>query len=150
MLTCLSLGFEASTGQCPTARSTAPASAPAIYETLRHVRPRPDDDISPRWAAVPLGSRRNQGKLPLWIVLAVAAVMVTALFATLSTLLTLHSAEVRDGILALHQGHPPVVIERTQPVLRPYEPPASTQMQRLEAALNEELETGQIELVRHQ
>ena len=148
MLTCLSLGFEGQYRTMPNGQVESARIRTAIYETLRHVQPRPDDDLSPHWAAVPLGNHRNQGKLPLWIVLAVATVMVTALFATLSTLLTGQSATVRDDILALHQGHPQIVIERTQPVLQPYEPPLSTQMQRLGTALAEELETGQIELGR--
>ncbi|UWQ81747.1 type IVB secretion system protein IcmH/DotU (plasmid) [Leisingera sp. S132] len=146
MLTCLSLGFEGQYRTMPNGTVESARIRTAIYETLRRVQPRPDDDISPRWSAVPLGTRRNQGKLPLWVALSVSAVMVMALFATLSTLLTRQSAEVRDGILALHQGQPGIVIERTQPVVRPYEPPPSTQMQRLTGALEGELETGQIEL----
>jgi len=148
MLTCLSLGFEGQYRAMPNGAVESARIRNAIYETLRRVQPRPDDDISPRWSAVPMGGRRNQGKLPLWIALSLSAVVVTGLFATLSTVLTQQSAEVRDGILALHRGQPSIAIERTQPVVRPYEAPPSTQMERLSAALESELETGQIELDR--
>ncbi|WP_305037468.1 type IVB secretion system protein IcmH/DotU [Epibacterium sp. Ofav1-8] len=148
MLTCLSLGFEGQYRAMPNGAVDCARIRTAIYETLRRVQPRPDDDISPRWSAVPMGGRRNQGKLPLWIVLSLGAVMVTGMFATLSTVLTQQSTQVRDGILALHRGQPSIAIERTQPVVRPYEPPPSTQMERLTGALQDELETGQIELDR--
>jgi type VI secretion system protein ImpK len=148
MLTCLSLGFEGQYRAMPNGAVESARIRNAIYETLRRVQPRPDDDISPRWSAVPMGGRRNQGKLPLWIALSLSAVVVTGLFATLSTVLTQQSADVRDGILALHRGQPSIAIERTQPVVRPYEAPPSTQMERLSTALESELETGQIELDR--
>ena len=55
MLTCLSLGFEGQYRAMPNGTVESARIRNAIYETLRRVQPRPDDDISPRWSAVPLG-----------------------------------------------------------------------------------------------
>lgn len=142
MLTCLSLGFE---GQYRTARNGPIELArirTAIYETLRRVRPRPDDDISVSWMAVPLGIKRRFGRTPLWVIAAVAGAMVVALFAVLSTLLARDGAKVQQEVLALHDGLPPIVIERTAPVVEAYAAPSSTQLQRVRDALTSEIENG--------
>lgn len=149
MLICLSLGFE---GQYRTMANGAVDLARirlAIYETLRRIQPRPDDDISVRWGAMPMGRRRRRGGVPIWVVGSVAAMMIVALFATLSTLLTQQSAGVRDGILMLHAGQPPISIERTEPVVQAYVAPESSQLERMRAALAAEIEAGQVEVDRN-
>lgn len=141
MLTCLSLGFE---GQYRTARNGPVELArirTAMYETLRRVRPRPDDDISVNWMAVPLGIKRRFGRTPVWVVAAIAAVMVVALFAVLSTLLAREGATVQQNVLTLHDGLPAVTIERTAPI-SPYVAPVSTQLERVRTALNGQIEDG--------
>lgn len=149
MLTCLSLGFEGQYRTIPNGTVELSRIRVAIYETLRRVQPRPDDDISVRWAAMPLGRRRRRGGVPIWVVGSVAAMMVVALFAALSTLLTQQSAGVRDGILALHAGQPPISIERTEPVVQAYVASESGQLERMRAALAEEIAAGQVEVDRN-
>ncbi|GAA6178132.1 type IVB secretion system protein IcmH/DotU [Sulfitobacter pacificus] len=148
MLTCLSLGFEGQYRAMPNGSVELSRIRTAMYETLRRVQPRPDDDVSVRWTPVLLGGKRRQGGTPLWVIAAIAAVMVVSLFATLSTLLTREGAEVRGRILALHAGQPPVTIERTAPIVRSYEAPQSTQLERIRAALAAEIEAGQVEVAR--
>ena len=146
MLTCLSLGFE---GQYRTAQNGAVELSrirAAIYETLRRVHPRPDDDVSVRWAPVPMGKRRLSGGVPLWVVASVAAVLVVALFATLSTLLSRHGTQVQTEILAMHQGLPDVIIERTEPVVQAYVAPESGQLQRIREGLAAAIADGRVEV----
>jgi type VI secretion system protein ImpK len=88
MLTCLSLGFEGQYRAMPNGSVELSRIRTAMYETLRRVKPRPDDDVSVRWTPVLLGGKRRQGGTPLWVIAAIAMVMVVSLFATLSTLLT--------------------------------------------------------------
>ena len=144
MLTCLSLGFE---GQYRTARNGPVELArirTAIYETLRRVRPRPDDDISVAWTPVPLGQKRRYGGLPIWVIAAVAAGLIVALLATLSTLIQRQGAAVQAEILALHDGMPDITIERTAPVVEPYTAPVSTQLERIRARLADQIAAGQV------
>ncbi|KIN75144.1 OmpA/MotB domain protein [Sulfitobacter noctilucae] len=149
MLTCLSLGFEGQYRAMPNGGVELSRIRTAIYETLRRVQPRPDDDVSVRWTPVLLGGKRRRGGVPLWVIAAVAAVMVVSLFATLSTLLTREGAEVRSRILAVHAGQPPVTIERTEPIIRGYEAPTSTQLERIRTALAPEIENGEVEVDRN-
>lgn len=146
MLVCLSLGFEGQYRAMPSGAAELARIRSAIYETLRRISPRPDDDVSPHWTAVPLDARRRGGQTPLWVIAAIAAAMLVALFATLSTLLTRQGATVRDDILALHAGQPEIAIERTEPVIAPYQAPETTQMDRIRTALAEPLETGRVEV----
>ena len=149
MLTCLSLGFEGQYRTMPNGGVELSRIRTAIYETLRRVQPRPDDDISVRWMPVLLGGKRRRGGTPLWVIMAIAAAMVVTLFATLSTLLTREGAEVRGDILALHAGQAPVTIERTKPIVRGYEAGPSTQLERMRAALAEQIEAGDAEVDRN-
>ncbi len=148
MLTCLALGFEGQYRTMPNGSVELARIRTAIYETLRRVQPRPDDDISIKWTAVPMDGKRRRGGVPIWIVTAVAAAMVMVLFATLSTLLNAQSSEVRNGILALHQDRPPISIERTEPVVEAYVAPSS-QLDRIRAALAEKIAQGEVEVDRN-
>lgn len=143
MLTCLSLGFEGQYRALPNGSVELARIRIAIYETLRRVQPRPDDDISIKWAAVPMDGRRRRGGVPIWIVTAVAAAMVMVLFATLSTLLNAQSGQVRDGILALHQDRPPISIERTEPIVEAYVAPSS-QLERIRSSLGDKIAQGEV------
>jgi type VI secretion system protein ImpK len=144
MLACLSLGFE---GQYRTARNGPVELArirTAIYETLRRVRPRPDDDISVDWTPMPLGQKRRYGGVPIWAIAGVGAGLVVALFATLSTLIHKQGAEVQARILALHDGLPAISIERSAPVVEAYVAPASGQLERIRERLAGQIESGQV------
>jgi type VI secretion system protein ImpK len=89
-----------------------------------------------------LGIRRRFGGTPVWAVAAVAALMVVAMFATLSTLLARQGSVVQQEILALHRGLPAISIERTEPVTQPYVAPVSQQLDRIRAALTGEIDQG--------
>lgn len=144
MLTCLSLGFE---GQYRTARNGPVELArirTAIYETLRRVRPRPDDDISVSWTSVPLGLKRRYGGTPLWAIAGVAGLMIVALFAVLSTLIARQGAQTQQRILALHDGFPAISIERTAPVTEAYVAPTNTQLERIRDRLSGQIENGSV------
>ncbi|WP_330647215.1 type IVB secretion system protein IcmH/DotU (plasmid) [Thioclava litoralis] len=145
MLSCLQLGFEGQYRTLPNGSVELARIRSAIYETLRRVSPRPDDDVSPAWEGVPMHGRRQRGATPVWVVGLIAGAMLVALFATLSTLLTRQSATVRDQVLALHRGIPDVTIERTEPVVTPYQA-SSTQMQRISDALQSEIDAGRVEV----
>ncbi len=127
MLICLSLGFEGQYRSMPNGPVELSRIRMAIYETLRRVNPRPDDDIAVNWTAVPLGGKRRRGGVPIWMVAGLGALMILALFATFSTLLSREGVRVQSQVLALHSGVPPVTIERTQPI-NPFVAPDNPQV----------------------
>ena len=145
MLTCMSLGFE---GQYRTSTNGSVELSrvrTAIYETLRRVQPRPDDDISIAWTAVPQGIRRRYGGTPIWAVAALGALMVIALFATLSTLIAQQGAQVQNRILSMHGGLPAIAIERAVPLVdAPYVAAASTQLTRIKDALSAQIANNEV------
>ena len=146
MLTCLSLGFEGQYRTMPNGGVELSRIRQAMHETLRRVQPRPDDDISVIWQAVPMRAGRRYGGTPLWVIASVAAAMVVALFATLSTLLSYRGTEVEGQVAALHAGLPTIVIERQvqQAAFVPFVPPENTQLMRIRAGLAEALEAGRV------
>ena len=148
MLTCLSLGFEGQYRTMPNGSVELARIRTAIYETLRRVQPRPDDDISVHWAAVPMGGRRRQRGVPVWVIGAISALMVVSLFATLSTLLSQQSGDVRDRIASIHRDLAEITIERTEPVVEAYVAPESGQLERIRAALAEQIAAGEVEVER--
>ena len=101
-----------------------------------------------------LGSKRRYGGVPIWVVASVAAAMVVALFATLSTLLAGEGADVQERILALHRGTPDITIERTMPLQNEVEiaprevfiPDPAAQFERIQSALQAEIDAGQLEV----
>lgn len=148
-LICLSLGFEGQYRALPNGAVELSRIRGAIYETLRRVQPRPDDDLSIKWMPVILGGKRRRRLVPLWVMGATAAVLLVAVFATLSTLLIWKTTDVRTSILALHQGQPAIAIERSQPIIAAYTAQESTQLERIRAGLAEEIDAGQVEVDRN-
>ena len=73
MLVCLSLGFEGQFRTAPNGSVQLARYRGAIYESLRRVKPRPDEDISVTWAPVEQGRRRRFGAIPIPAVAGIAA-----------------------------------------------------------------------------
>lgn len=146
MLTCLSLGFEGQYRAMPNGTADLARIRAAIYDTLRRVQPRADEDISVRWLPVVLRGKTRRGGPPIWAIAGVGALMVVALFATLSTLLARQSDLTEQGIAAMHFDLRPVAIERTEPVVRKPEPPKTSQLDRLRTALAAPIESGEVEV----
>ena len=144
MLCCLELGFEGQYRTLPNGGVEIARIRRAIYETLRRVNPRPDDDVSPQWEAMPMNPRRRRTVTPVWVVGLIAVSMVVVLFGTFSVLLTRRSADIGDMFLALHQQLPAITIERTEPVLEPYKAPETSQMERIRTSLALPIEAGQV------
>jgi len=119
----------------------------ALYETLRRVQPRPDDDISIAWTAVPLGVRRRYGGTPVWAVAVLGLLMVLALYATLATLITREGGQVQARINALHDGLPGLAIERPETiVVEQVQAPTTSQLMRIRDALSQRINAGEVEI----
>jgi type VI secretion system protein ImpK len=145
MLTCLSLGFE---GQYRTQQNGAVDLArirAAIYETLRRVKPRPDEDVSVAWTAVPMGGRRKFGGIPIWIVAALALAAVVGTYAGLSTLLARDGGVVASTLNLMHPNTAAITLVRSAPVVEAFVAPQdTTQLDRISAALADRIADGSV------
>lgn len=148
MLTGLSLGFEGQYRAVQDGGNQLTRIRNAIYETLRRIQPRPDDDVSVHWEPVILNNRRRAGGPPVWAVAAVGVTLLAITFGVLSTLMTRGFGETRDVVLALHAGQAPISIERTAPVTEPYVAPETNQLERIRERLAPEIESGAVEVDR--
>ncbi|MDO5622786.1 MAG: type VI secretion system protein TssL, long form [Paracoccus sp. (in: a-proteobacteria)] len=141
MLVCLSLGFEGQFRTMPNGGVELARIRNAIYESLRRVHQRPDEDISVMWAPVVQGRGRRFGAIPLPAVLGIAGVAVLAVFAMLATLINRDGAAAAEALRGLHQGVPVLQIDRTETI--PYVV-ADPQLERLRSAFAPEISEGQI------
>ncbi|MEP4196434.1 MAG: type IVB secretion system protein IcmH/DotU [Aliishimia sp.] len=141
MLVCLNLGFEGQYRTLPNGASDLSRIRSAIYETLRRVQPRPDEDISVTWWPVLLGGRRRFGGVPVWGVFGIAAAVLVAFFATLSTLINRDGSDVSELLYAMHPTEFGVTLERTPgPVF--VATSTITQLQRIQDGLASEISNG--------
>ncbi|PZO68115.1 MAG: hypothetical protein DI498_00105 [Paracoccus denitrificans] len=143
ILTCLSLGFEGQYRTMPNGGVELSRIRHAIYETLRRVQPRPDEDISVVWTPVELGAKRRFGIISVPVVLGTAAILLVALFGTLTTLINRDGAAAAQNLLALHPGDVRIAIERTGPAFVPAPP---EQLERVRTAFAPEIQSGTVEV----
>ncbi|AGT11473.1 type VI secretion system protein TssL, long form [Paracoccus aminophilus] len=141
MLVCMSLGFEGQFRTMPNGSVELTRIRTAIYETLRRVNPRPDEDISVQWVPVVQDRGRRFGAVSVPIILGVAALAVVALFAGLTTLINRGGAQASEGLVTLHTGAPVLSIQRNPGAVYVAEVP---QLERIRTALANEIEAGMV------
>lgn len=144
MLMCLSLGFE---GKYRTAAGGAQELArirASIYESLRRVQGRPDEDISVRWAPVELGGRKRFGANPLWILASASAAILLGVYLTLNMLISNDSSSVVTRLLEIHPEEL-VGLQRAQ-AFEAYIPPeiVTTQLDNLREKLKGPIADGSV------
>ncbi|MFT6450770.1 MAG: type VI secretion system protein ImpK [Halocynthiibacter sp.] len=146
MLVCLSLGFEGQYRTLPNGAVELARIRAAIYESLRRVKPRPDEDISVHWEAVPMGGRRKFGATPIWVIASIAMVTLVAAFATFSTLISRDGARVVTMLNTLHPSGVKINLERTSLARAFVAKHDSAQIDRISDALREEIAAGSVEV----
>lgn len=102
MLTCLQLGFEGQYRAMQGGDVQLQQVKRGIFEALRRVKPRGDDDISPRWQGVALAARRNSGGVPIWVVAIVAGTVMAGAYFGMRMLLTDEGTALADRMVSLH------------------------------------------------
>src|SRR5215831_1724907 len=85
---CLALGFQGLYRASPGGQVTLGQIQRNLYEILRRVRPKVARDLSPRWQGQELASTASRLRIPVWIVAAVVAALLFALFVLLRILLS--------------------------------------------------------------
>ena len=139
---CLALGFQGMHRTSANGLASLQIIQRNLYETLRRVRPKPAGDLSPHWRGQQLANRRLRARVPVWMVAAVVAALLTGVYFTLRMLLSAHAENAAQVALALHPADP---IELKRRVVAPPPPPPPppppdriTQLQRIRNALAKE------------
>jgi type VI secretion system protein ImpK len=136
---CLALGFQGMHRTTAGGLANLQLIQRNLYETLRRVRPKVMSDLSPNWRGQALANRRQRIRIPVWMVAAIVAVLLTGVYFTLRELLSSRAENAAEVAMALHPGDP---IELKRRVIAPPPPPPPpppvdriTQLQRIRNAL---------------
>jgi len=152
-LTCLSLGFEGQYRSAPNGAVELSRIRAMIYDSLRRVTNRPDEDISPHWQPVILGGRRRFGGTPLWVVGSFLGLAMLGAYFGLSMLISGEGNAVSQRLLAINPTST-VTLARTSAfvALDPVEEKAqlvqanSGQLDRIRSGLEGDLNSGLVEI----
>lgn len=101
-MTCLSLGFEGQYRAAPNGAVELARIRGMIYESLRRVQNRPDEDISPRWQPVDVGGRRRFGGTPLWVIGSLLGMVLMGAYFGLSMLISGEGSTVSQRLLTIN------------------------------------------------
>lgn len=146
-MTCLSLGFEGQYRSAPNGAVELARIRSMIYESLRRVQNRPDEDISPRWQPVALGGRRRFGGTPLWVIGSVLGLGLMGAYFGLSMMIAGEGSVVSQRLLSLHPTTP-VSLVRTV-AFTPLEVvpvTESSQLDRLQGGLADDIASGLVQV----
>ena len=149
MMVCLSLGFEGQYRTMQGGVAELNRIRADIYETLRHVKARPEEDIAVNWAAVPMTKRRRFGGFPIWIAAAVAGALVVAGYAGLSTWINREGGAVEAQLRRMHPNIANISLVRNAPVQAFVAPPnadQAAQLERIRASLSDQIADGSVEV----
>jgi type VI secretion system protein ImpK len=145
MHACMSLGFEGQYRSSGGGDVTLQQIRRDVYHTLRHIKPRVGDEISPHWRGQEIAAETGSARVPFWAVGAIAAALLLGIFVLLRLLLAQPSEAFAERMLNLHPSGE-VVLARD--VYEPFDvaaiAPTSTQLQRIRAALADEIASGKV------
>ena len=143
MYLCLTLGFEGRLRIEQRGSSTHGQIRDGLYRLIRRRRGEFERDLSPHWKGVDAGHRPLTSYVPIWVVGAIAAGLLTLTFMGVSYALSF-PAEVASTQLAAAQPRGPVTIARAEPVPPPPPPPMPEPglLPQIEGFLAEEIRAG--------
>lgn len=141
MHACLSLGFEGQYRGAAGGDIELQRVRRDVYQTLRHLKSRSDDDISPRWRGMAMMLRSAGARIPVWAVASLSALALVGVYMLLRFLISNDANLLAERLIALHPGDQ-MTIERA--AFQPYVAPANdtTQLERIRAALAPEIAAG--------
>lgn len=125
MLICIQLGFEGQYRAMQGGDVKLQQIKRSIYEALRRVKPRGDDDISPRWKGIEIAARRSFSKVPVWAYAILCSAVLAAAYFAMRFLVTAEGYALTDNMRNLHPREMIELVRRTSgPVAPPPLPPA--------------------------
>lgn len=151
MYLCLSLGFEGRLRIMQRGASEHTRIREGIFRSIRNQRGDIERDLSPRWRGLEAAHRPLSTFIPLWMIAAVAALLMTGMFMSFSYALNLSSDRIYGQLGVLAQSGP-VIIERVVEAPPPPPPPpvAPEQYERITTFLAPEIAEGLVEVFQDQ
>src|SRR5690606_5514513 len=143
MHACLSLGFEGRYRGIAGGDRDLQRVRREVYETLRHIKARSDEDISPRWQGLARSMANMATQIPAWPVASVVGAAPVGVYFLFRFIISSDADALADKLLALNPTEP-IAIERAA-VVPPFEGPdfkETTQLERIRAALADEIAGG--------
>lgn len=114
--TCLALGFQGRFYVMQNGAAQLAQVRERLFEMLRKERGEPEKDLSPNWAGTKLPRSRVLNALPVWVVVAATALILTVAYLTFSSILNRKSDPVFAGIRSLQA---PQAEQRAAPPISP-------------------------------
>jgi len=139
MYACLALGFEGRYRVIDNGRSQLEALRDRVYNVIRRERGEFDRDLSPHWRGVQKAAKPLVRRLPAWIVLAVAGLLVFLFYIVYAVLLARNSDPVFSAVAAIRAD--PGNLQRANSAPAEAPPPVKPRLQPL---LAEEIRLGLI------
>ncbi|MGR3794174.1 type IVB secretion system protein IcmH/DotU [Vannielia sp. SX4] len=137
MLICMQLGFEGQYRAMQGGDVKLAQIKRGVYEALRRVKSRGDDDISPRWKGIELAARRSFTKVPVWAYAILASAILAGGYFGMRLMLTSEGYELTENMRNLHPREMIELVRRDRVVTPPPLPPAppdTSQFDRLKEA----------------
>ncbi|MCV0395824.1 MAG: type VI secretion system protein TssL, long form [Rhizobiaceae bacterium] len=143
MHACLSLGFEGQYRGVSGGDTELQRIRRDVYQTLRHIKARNDEDISPRWRGLALAMKDLSSRVPVWAVASIAGVVLVGTFFLLRFLLSGDANLVAERLVKLHPSAG-ITIGRAsfEPFTEELFDPRTGQLERIRAELAPEIEAG--------
>lgn len=137
MYVCLALGFEGRYRAIDGGKAQLEVVRERLYQMIRRQRGEPEHDLSPHWRGLRTTVGRTVRFLPLWITVAVAALILAGVFIALSISLNKTSDNVFGRLAKLRLAAP------AAPVVAAVVKPDSA---RLSKFLVEDIKNGRVEV----
>jgi type VI secretion system protein ImpK len=144
MHACLSLGFEGQYRGAAGGDNELQRWRRDVYQTLRSLRTRNDDDISPRWQGLAKLMRDAGAQIPLWVIAGVTGAALVGVYFLLRFIISGDGDALAARLIALNPTGA-VTIERDAFV--PFKGPdltKTTQLERIRAAVKDEIAGGNL------
>ena len=139
MHACLLLGFEGQYRGAHGGDADLQRVRRDVYEALRRVKGRADEEISPRWRGLSLRMGQFDHRVPLWAIGSGALALLAGVFFLLRFLIGGDGEVLAQRLVDLH---PTASIGLTRPEFKKYEAPVAiadtTQLERIRGALTGE------------
>jgi type VI secretion system protein ImpK len=138
---CLALGFQGVHRTSAGGPATLQTIQRNLYETLRRVKQRVNQELSPRWQGQDMAARGTTVRIPFWAMASLAGVLLLAMYLTLRSLLSSGSDAVIDDVGRIFPTTDVSIERRVVQPVKPTPPPPikTTQLERIRAALATEI-----------
>jgi type VI secretion system protein ImpK len=138
---CLALGFQGVHRTSAGGQATLQTIQRNLYETLRRVKQRVNQELSPRWQGQDMAARGTTVRIPFWAMASLAGVLLLAMYLTLRSLLSSGSDAVIDDVGRIFPTTDVSIERRVVQPVKPTPPPPikTTQLERIRAALATEI-----------